>query len=273
MGLLDNVERGLEKAVRGAFSRGSRSQVQPVEIASRIRREMDDKTMRFDAERTFAPNVFDTLLGPNDFERAKTWGAALAEELCDVVIRHARSQGYTLQGPVRVSFTRDAALKPGEMRVISSIERSDARGATASQASAAYASPNPAAPRPAPAPVQRAPQAPRLPQRPPQPVLDIDGQRYSLNASSVVLGRSSDADILVDDTGVSRRHVEIRSQGGASTAIDLGSTNGSFVDGRKIDGSAPLHDGSTISIGRATMVFRLIPATGSPGSARTGSGG
>ncbi|MBZ5869663.1 FHA domain-containing protein, partial [Escherichia coli] len=73
-----------------------------------------------------------------------------------------------------------------------------------------------------------------------QPVLDIDGQRYSLNASSITLGRSSEADILVDDTGVSRKHLEIRLDDGQGTAVDLGSTNGSFLNGSRINGSLAL---------------------------------
>jgi pSer/pThr/pTyr-binding forkhead associated (FHA) protein len=96
-----------------------------------------------------------------------------------------------------------------------------------------------------------------------QPVLDIDGQRYSLNAPSIVLGRSSDADILIDDTGVSRRHLEIRTGPGTAQAVDLGSTNGSYVNGHKIVGSSELTDGSTITMGRTKIIYRLLPA--SPG--------
>ena len=107
MGLLDKVERGIEKAVRGVFSTGSKAQVEPVEIASRLRREVDHKAITIAAGRTLAPNVFDVQLSDDDFKRAQEWGTPLAEELCDVVINHVRSQGYTLQGSVRISFRRD----------------------------------------------------------------------------------------------------------------------------------------------------------------------
>ncbi|WP_394940348.1 FhaA domain-containing protein [Psychromicrobium sp. YIM B11713] len=262
MGILDNVERGLEKAVRGVFSRGSKSQVQPVEIASALRREMDDKSMTLAAGRTLAPNVFDTRLSEADFERARSWGVALAEELCDVAIRHARSQGYTLQGPVRVSFTQDLELKAGNFEIISNTQKSD--GQPQQQAQRAQPS----------YPGQRPSQAPRPPARPAVPaqaaenlqaVLDIDGQRYSLNASSIVLGRSSEADILVDDTGVSRQHLEIRIEPGRATAVDLGSTNGSFVNGSRVNGSLELSDGAMISIGRTRMTFRWLPVKGGRG--------
>lgn len=236
MGLLDNVERGIERVVRGAFSSGSSGRVEPLELAIALRRELDERSFTVGQGRTLAPNVFTARLSDSDFKRAQDWGAPLAEELCDVVIKHARSQSYTLQGAVRVSFTRDSALKPGVFEVDSATEKAEA-----------------------PAARQAAPPTPRQGPGRMQPVLDIDGQRYSLNAPSVVLGRSSEADILVDDTGVSRRHLEIRTENGNSRAIDLGSTNGSFVNGQKVQGEADLTDGSTIAMGRTRITFRLLP--------------
>ena len=234
MGILDNVERGLEKMVRGAFSTGSRSQVQPVEIASALRRELDNKSLTLAQGRTLAPNVFTARLSDPDFALAQEWGAPLAEELCDVVIKHVNSQHYTLQGSVRVSFTRDSDLKPGSFEIDSATEKQ---------------------------PAQRRP-APSVPHRQPtryQPVHELDGQRYSLNAGSVLLGRSSEADILIDDTGVSRRHLEIHTAQGQSRAVDLGSTNGSYVNGQRVQGEADLTDGSVITMGRTRMTFRLVP--------------
>lgn len=246
MGLLDKVERGIEKAVRGVFSTGSRAQVEPVEIASHLRREVDNKAITIAAGRTLAPNVFDVLLSDSDFQRAQEWGTPLAEELCDVVINHVRSQGYTLQGPVRISFRRDEERRAGDFEIKSRTEK------TSSPAQPAAHGGMPAAPT-------------RMPSRM-QPVLDIDGQRYSLNAPSIVLGRSSEADILIDDTGVSRRHLEIRTGTGTAQAVDLGSTNGSYVNGHKIVGSSELTDGTTITMGRTKIIFRLLPAN--PGGRR-----
>ncbi|MPY10646.1 FhaA domain-containing protein [Arthrobacter bussei] len=239
MGILDNVERGLEKLVRGAFTTGSKSQVQPLEIASALRKELDTRSLVLAQGRTLAPNVFSARLSDSDFERAQQWGSALAEELCDVVIAHVNSQQYTLQGPVRVSFEHDPDLKAGVFEIDSSIEKEAA------------------ARRPS------APPAPAAPRRQPtryQAVLDVDGRRYSLNSPSIVLGRSSEADILVDDTGVSRRHLEIRSQGGRTYAVDLGSTNGSYVNGQRVNGQAELTDGSMITMGRSRLTFRLVQA-------------
>ncbi|MDQ0278282.1 hypothetical protein QO003_002585 [Arthrobacter silviterrae] len=257
MGLFDNVEKGIEKAVRGAFSRGSKV-LQPVEMASALRRELDDKAMTLDAGRTLAPNVFNIQLGDSDFERARAWGVTLAEELCDVVINHSRSQGYVLQGPVRVAFNHQPELRSGHFEIASATERESGQ-APASLPGQPPSRP-PAAPAHAPAPVYKR-QAPAANPAPAgQPVLDIDGQRYSLNASSITLGRSSEADILIDDTGVSRKHLEIRTREGVSTAVDLGSTNGSYVNGHRIRGSAGLSDGNTITMGRTTITFRILPA-------------
>lgn len=244
MGLLDKVERGIEKAVRNVFSTGSRARVEPVEIASKLRRELDNKSITIAAGRTLAPNVFDVLLSEEDFGRAQEWGTPLAEELCDVVIQHVRSQGYTLQGSVRISFRRNEEERAGHFEITSRTEKSSDDAAAAPQA-----------PRPN-VPAAPARQPTRL-----QPVLDIAGQRYSLNAQSVVLGRSSEADILVDDTGVSRKHLEVRTQNGTTWAVDLGSTNGSYVNGHKVDGSVELTDGSTITMGRTKIIFRLLPQT------------
>jgi hypothetical protein len=241
MGLLDKLERGIEKAVHGVFSTGSKGQVQPVEIASRLRREMDRQAFSIDQGRTLAPNVFEAHLSDADFERARTWGQPLAEELCDVAVKHARSQGYTLQGPVRFTFRHDASLKGGEFEVVSRTERTE------------RSQPRPSIPA---APTR----APGPPPAALAPVLEIDGQRYSVNAHSVVLGRSNEADIVVDDTGVSRRHLEIRTDGGTAYAVDLGSTNGSYINGHRIEGSAVLHDGTTITMGRTKIVFRMLPA-------------
>lgn len=244
MGILDNVERGLEKLVRGAFTTGSRSQVQPLEIASALRKELDNRSLVLSQGRTLAPNVFTARFSDSDFELARQWGAPLAEELCDVVIAHVNSQQYSLQGPVRVSFEHDPDLRAGVFEIDSSIEKQPASGR-----------------QPAPA----GPVTPAAPRRTPtryQPVLEVDGRRYSINSDSIVLGRSSEADILVDDTGVSRRHLEIRVQDGRVHAVDLGSTNGSYVNGQRVRGHAELTDGSTITMGRSRLVFRLVPSGG-----------
>ncbi|MEF3120776.1 DUF3662 and FHA domain-containing protein [Kocuria flava] len=260
MGFLESLEKNIEKAVRSAFSTGSRRRVEPVEIASALRRELDQEAFTISAGRTMAPNVFVVEFSEEDFPRAQNWGTPLAEELCDVVIKHARSQAYTLQGAVKVSFTRSAEAEAGGFRIHSSAQRTTE-------------SPNTAAPAPAAAPdgghriatghgrEDHAP-PPTAPVQRWVPVLDLGGERYSLNADSIVLGRSAEADITVEDTGVSRRHLEIRRQGEHFVAVDLGSTNGSYVDGERVIGRAELVNGSVITMGRTRITFRLLTPKG-----------
>ncbi|MFC7401531.1 FhaA domain-containing protein [Citricoccus sp. GCM10030269] len=291
MGLLDNLERGLEKAVQSAFTAGGSRAVKPVEIANALKLTMDDEAMALSEGRTFVPNVFTIKFSSPDFELARKWGSALAEELCDEAIRHARDQSYTLHGPVRVTFIEDEALKAGKLEIESLSDRSggadqahDAGSSPSGTGSAAVVN---QAPVDRQAPVEtRAPVSPAAPggrtadagrtppakpstqsQAPLQPVLEIDGRKYGINADSIVLGRSADADIHVEDTGVSRRHLEIITRGRTVTAVDLGSTNGFYVNDRKVDGSTVLRDGDRVTMGRVRMVFRMLPArdVGGPG--------
>ncbi|GAA5227537.1 FhaA domain-containing protein [Paeniglutamicibacter antarcticus] len=241
MGLIDNVERGLEKLVTSVFRGAGSSEVKPVEIASRLRNQMDAKSLTISQARTLAPNHFIIRLSDQDFARAREWGAPLARELCTTALEHAKSQGYTLQGAVEVNFRKDSELKPGGFEI----------DATTSEASAPEVHQAPAAP---PAPTAPPRETPKR-----QPVLDIAGQRYALNHPSIVLGRSAETDIPIEDPGVSRRHLKIEQRGPSTWAVDLGSTNGSFVNGKKIVGETELHDGSNIAMGQTRIVFRLLP--------------
>lgn len=298
MGFLDNLERGIERAVRTAFSTGSRKRIEAVEIASALRRELDEQSFTISAGRTMAPNVFVVEFSDDDFPRAQEWGTPLAEELCEVVIRHARSQTYTLQGAVRVSFTRNPEVERGQFVISSSAQRTQAPGTPAqpsrSEQPAAQRTASPQASRTyAPASAAEMPGDPGAqahgrdsysghrgasqqdhaypsgyhqdgwaqPEHTPDhwvPVLDVDGRRLALDAQSVVLGRSAEADVTIEDTGVSRRHLEIRHEGEHWLAVDLGSTNGSHVDGERVRGRAELVNGSVISMGRTRIVFRLV---------------
>jgi hypothetical protein len=225
VGFLDRFENGVERAVNGAFTRFSRGEVKPVELASALRREMDDRAAAVDRDRTVAPNEFTLELSPGDYDLVESWGAeALADEFAENLTQHAAAQRYAFVGPVTVSFTEDQALETGRFTVRSSTVRGAVAPATA------------AAPSPR------------------HPLLDIDGQRYLLTGPVTVIGRGSEADIIVDDPGVSRRHLEIRVQGDAVVATDLGSTNGVYVEGHKVP-AATLLDGNTLTIGRTRILF------------------
>ena len=290
MGLFDRVEQGLERAVHGVFAKAFKAEVQPVEIASAMRRAMDDRAAVLGHGRTFVPNLFTIELAPTDYERLTGFSEMLTDELVASAQEHAESQRYQPGGPIQVDFVSAEDLETGVFRV----RPSTAKGATkATHAPAApparptpSAAPQPsspvaASPVPAPAedwawtpggqggpgeepaaPVARHDPAPpaRQHSNPDQrPWFDVDGDRYPLLGAITVLGRDNTADVVLDDPGISRRHTEIRvtSDGPHLVASirDLGSTNGTFVNGERIT-SQHLSDGDRVSVGRTTLTYR-----------------
>jgi len=225
MGVLDRFEKGVERVVNSAFAKAFHSDLKPVEIASALRREVDDRAVAMDRDRTIVPNEFTVELSPADQEQVIGWGAeTLADEFAANVTEYAASQRYVFVGPVTVTFVERADLEAARFRIRSAT----ARGAAAPAASAAPS--------------------------PRHPLVDIDGQRYLLTGPVTVIGRGSDADIIVDDPGVSRRHLEIRIADHGVVATDMGSTNGTFVEGHHVP-AATLVDGNTITIGRTRIMF------------------
>lgn len=218
MGILDNFEKGLERAVNGAFAKAFRSGLQPVEIASALKREIDTKAAVVSRDRILAPNSFRVVMSVTDHRRMTAIGPALTDELNDLVQKHASSQGYQFAGGIAISLEADPSMSDGMLRVDSQNTKSRVAWT---------------------------------------PVLDIAGKRYPLTKARTVIGRGRDADITVDDSGTSRRHVEILWDGERAQARDLGSTNGSTMGGERFSQVA-LPPDSTIQIGRTRIVFRVV---------------
>ena len=242
MGMLDRFEKGIERAVNGAFAKAFRSEVQPVEVASALRREIDDRAAVVGRDRTIVPNTFVVELGPADHERLGEWQEALAEELQAVVTDHAAQQRYAFVGPVKVAFEEAEDLDTGVFRVRSATVKGRPRTPAAAPGGA-VAGP-------------QQPQQPQQPRTPPRVQLEIDGRVYQLTGPVTVIGRGAEADVVVDDPGVSRRHAEIHTGTGRVRVVDLGSTNGTFVDGERV-GTGDLADGSRITVGRTRIVVRM----------------
>lgn len=291
MGLLDNLERGLERAVRSAFSAGGPRAVKPVEIASALRQAMDDESFALSEGHTVAPNSYVVHFSPADFERARSWGSTLASELCDEVIRHADSQGYALPGTVRVAFHPDADVRAGDLRVVTRLDDGSltapaphddgASPATAHGPGASAAAPDrlvedlpTAAPRkPSPAPRVGPRPAPRRAAAPAHadqptvvmgrpvtvpagPALELDGRMLPLDGDDLILGRSAErADLVIPDSSVSREHLRLLTVGSTVTLLDLGSRNGVLVNGRRVDGSVTLRDGDVVTVGQTELLF------------------
>jgi hypothetical protein len=210
--------------VSTVFAKVSKSEVKPVELASALRRELDDRAAVVGRDRTVVPNELSIELSPADLAQVDAWGAdALADELAANVTEHAAHQRYAFVGPVTVTFVEEPALEAGRFQVRSATVRGNVAPATAAASTR-------------------------------HPLVDIDGQRYLLTGPVTVIGRGSDADIIVDDPGISRRHLEIRVTPDGIIASDLGSTNGTFVEGHKVP-AATLVDGNTITIGRTRILF------------------
>ncbi|MGO4104084.1 FhaA domain-containing protein [Leifsonia sp. YAF41] len=218
MGILDNFEKGLERAVNGAFAKTFKSGLQPVEITSALRRELDTKAAVVSRDRILAPNRFTVRMAPADFQRMTGLGPALVDELMQLVQQHAASQRYQFAGGLSISLAEDRGLAEGMVQVDSSTVQGGVSWT---------------------------------------PVLDINGKRYPLVKSRTVIGRGSDADITVDDSGTSRRHVEILWDGSRAQVRDLGSTNGSQLNGSPVK-QAILEPESIVTIGRTSIVFRVL---------------
>ncbi|MDQ6716028.1 MAG: DUF3662 and FHA domain-containing protein [Actinomycetota bacterium] len=250
MGLFDKVERGLERAVNGAFAKAFKAEVQPVELASAIRRAMDDRAAVMGHGRTMVPNLYTVELSPTDFERLSSYEDALSDELVAAAQEHAESQRYQPGGPVQVTFSEGGDLETGVFRVRPATTRRSIAPSTQA--------PPPGPPPQGQGPAQAAP--PRPTSNPAQrPWLGIDGERYPLIGPLTVIGRDDVADIVLDDPGISRRHCELRVTNDGPHLVtsirDLGSTNGTFVNGERIT-SQRLEDGDQITVGRTAATFR-----------------
>lgn len=258
MGILDGLENLLERSVRKIFSAGGAKRIKPVEVTNAMRTEMDHRAVSISQERTLVPNVYTIAFSEQDFPQVQQWGRALAEELCDEAIRHATVQGYSLSGPVRVTFIADDDVERGHMNITSSTETAEELdpGQPISYSQQKQVTSPVVEP-----PAELTDPNLRVDRTTWRPVVEIEGTRYAINSSSAVIGRSSDVDITVADPGMSRRHIEIHVAGDRVSAIDLGSTNGFYVNGQKVSGQVDLQHGDILTAGRTTITFRLAPDT------------
>ena len=213
---LQSFERRLERLVEGVFAKAFRSGLQPVELGRRLTREMDAKRA-VGVRGVIAPNVFTFALSPSDLERFEPFSDALVRELGDAARDHARREGYGFVGPVEVELREDPSLTAGIFLVTSSLR--EAQGG---------------------APVG----ALVLP----------DGERVGVSDDPVTIGRLSECDVVLADDSVSRRHAEVRRRENAIVVVDLGSTNGTKVNGEKIQ-ERQLLDGDQIMVGSTSLRF------------------
>jgi hypothetical protein len=238
MGILSEFERRLEGAIEGLFTKAFRTGLQPVELATRILREMDtNKTVG--VREVWVPNGYVFYLSPPDRERFSGTEKHLRRELEQVVREGAAERGWGLVGPPEVQFQTDAALKQGEFRCEPLLIEGPTTGAGA--------------------PVQAggAPRAGREDRAAQLVVIEKGkpGRAFPLGKDRVIIGRLEESDLVLADPGVSRRHAEVRHADGRYVIVDLGSTNGTMVNEATI-GERELEEGDRITIGHTVLEFR-----------------
>ncbi|MBV7412461.1 FhaA domain-containing protein [Dermabacteraceae bacterium P13115] len=233
MGLFEKLERGIDRGVSSVFSRAN-APLKPLDLAQGLRRECDDQIQVLDRSRTLAPNVYMVYLHSQDYDRFVSWEETLTAELERVLTDHANRQQYMFVGPLSVSLERDDEVPAGNFETESRTER----GAAATVTAAAHN--------------QRI-----------TPILEIDSQQYLLTGDVTVIGRGENADIILEDTGVSRDHVEFRVVSDGLVVTDLGSTNGTYVNGSRITTPVDISDGAIVKIGRTVITVTLRDGNGS----------
>lgn len=223
MGVFDKVEKGLENVVGNVFARAFKGDVQPVEITARLQRELDAETTLLSRDRTLVPNDFIIGLSQHDYDRLTPYGKTLSSEIGGQLMTYAAEKGYIFNGPISIEYALDASLPIGRFTVEST--------AVAAVDAAAPARPS---------------------GRPAALVIEVNGVRHPLTPPGLTIGRGTEADLRINDPGVSRLHAQIKvvqtDTGVSVTVEDLGSTNGITVDGVRTR-QAMLTQGSRIDIG------------------------
>jgi hypothetical protein len=294
MNRAQRFERRLERVVGAAFARVFKGQVEPVEIGAALEREATDQKAVMGAGQVMAPNRYRVTLGASDYDRLQPWQDQLIIAFAELVQEHLDDNGWSTLGDIEVYLARDETLHTGVFGVASRMESNVPPRQRPHDSLSLYAAP-PAPPIPAPepqyAPAQAPPPSPPPSYDPYQPsgagglvpgfdgqyvdhngyashepvryryVLHVDGtpQLHVLHTGSNVVGRGQEADLRLNDQGVSRRHLDVQFDGFTATAYDLGSTNGSTINGHPMT-AQQLQHGDVLRIGHSRLVFQQEPA-------------
>ena len=250
MSVLRNLESKLAGLVEGTFSRAFKSEVRPVEIARKLTREMEEHKVQ-SLSRTYAPNEYAVWLSPDDRKQFDGYERDLANELSGYLLEHARRERIALVTSPKITFKTDERLRLGEFGIQARLVRpSEDESNAPSQGDEGHTMVYTVSDRLA-EPL-REPDHRRGTAK-----LRVGGRSELLGAAGAVLGRSREADVVVDDPNVSRKHAEVRPSGGSWIVRDLGSTNGVKVNGRRIQGPQSLKRGDVIELGTARVTFEL----------------
>jgi hypothetical protein len=249
--VLRALEQKIEALFEGVFGRAFRTNVQPVELARKLAKEMDDHRT-VSVSRVYVPNEYTVYLAPGDHEQFSSYEDSLRSELQEYLSEHARREEYALLSTPRVLMETDADLDVGEFGIATRMVQPDRRRGEVPSVDV----------EPGHTMIYKA--------KPPQPtqavspeelgveselvMLSWNGARHEVKQPRVVIGRSRDCDIQLADANVSRRHAELRQEGAAFWIVDLGSTNGMEVNGKRVK-RAKLRSGDTITLGSTEVTF------------------
>jgi Protein of unknown function (DUF3662)/FHA domain len=256
MSVLRSIEHRIESIVEGVFGRAFRTHVQPVELARKLAKEMDEaKTIS--VSRVYVPNEYTVYLSPGDRDQFSSYEDSLLTELADYLSEHARREGYALLSTPLVLMEEDDDLSVGEFGIATRMVESR----------------RPQTPVPPGVVPQEAPGSTRIYKPPPEPTaavsaeeaaehdlarapaaIRVGGQRHELGGGTITLGRSRDCDVTLEDPNVSRRHAEIQHEDGAYWIVDLGSTNGVTVNGKRVE-RVRLEPDDAILVGTTELRF------------------
>jgi len=257
MSVLRNLESKLGGLVEGAFSRAFKASVEPVELARKLAKEMEESKMA-SVSRTYVPNHYRVFLSPDDRSQFATYEPALRKELSDFLLEHARAEGLALTSRPAVEFLTDERLQLGEFgiqaQLLSSPEEEQAPAPDIAPSQGDFGHTMVYSP-------DRAGARALAPERPARSgagraVLAGDGRRTVIEGDPFTIGRSRDCDLVIDDPNISRHHAELRVDGDSWRIADLGSTNGVKVNRRRVD-EALLRSGDRITLGLTDFDFEL----------------
>jgi hypothetical protein len=262
-----SVETTIARLVEGAFGRAFRSEVRPMELARKLAREMDDHRT-ISVSRVYVPNEYAVWLSRADRVRYEEVEEELIEELSAYLLEHARRENLILTSPPHITFRTDERLSLGEFGIEARLVRPDVQDGGGEAPQPRPVQPYAGVPEAdeehgntmiystsarVGGPVETAqPQA-----RMPRALLAVSGRRLLVPPGGATIGRSRDCDIILEDTGISRRHAELRPGAAVWEIQDLGSTNGVLVNGRAIQGLQPLAPGDRIELGTTEILFEL----------------
>ena len=250
--VLRGIEQKIESLFEGVFGRAFRTNVQPVELARKLAKEMDDHRT-VSVSRTYVPNEYTVYLSSADREQFEAYELSLLAELEEYVVEHAKRENYAFLSPPLVKLETDDDLGRGEFGI-------STRVIQPKRDKPAPAAPvEPLLPAPAAATVIYKPDdVPAVVEPRDVAVLTWGGKRRRVDKDRATLGRSKECDLQVDDPNVSRRHAELVREGSAYWIVDLDSTNGVELNGKRLR-RAKLEEGATFVVGETEIAFSTEP--------------